>query len=673
LINKGTQYQKLLLLLLFVTCAWFTEAQTIFAQNFEASQTSIPAGWSQQNPAYIPTNQGWKFDTTVHGTLAPYVARHTWYAYVNDVDNNASMMHNQDSLYTPSLNFTGYFHLFISYDVWFYGYYDSIAGDFEVASLAASTDGGHTWTQVDTVGCWGGISQWRTVTYDLSAFGNKPNVILAFTYDDLGHQTSGEAIDNINVYQPILYDAGVTSCWTWFLCKTGSSNIIQGQLYNYGADTIYSMKLKYSVNGGPVKTDNLPSVAIPPLTYYYYSHTIPWVPAVAGTYKIKIWADTLDGHADQNHPNDTLTAYFVVMDTIQRKDPLFEEFMQASCDPCMLATPNLDSVLTNNISIVNPTRYHVSWPGRDFINDVTNAHDANPRADYYNVQGVPDAKIDGIYDVYPGTVSSVDIQNAAALGSPFDITVNTSYSSNNDKYSVTANITAHAAMPKGIRARAVLTVDTMKYQQDQSQEDPPSSFASPIGTGTTPDSYYQYTLNFPNVVEDMMPDSNGTRLAAFAKGQTQVINFSWTKNHPWADSNKVWLYDSVGTHITVFLQNDSTPQGGGGAPTQYVYQSAKASVLLGMENLVIQETYFEIYPNPANSNVNLVFRLAESGMVNIKVYNILGEEIYSLDNGKTSTGLHNVRLNVENLNSGIYFVKLTTDAASSTKKLVIQK
>jgi len=669
--------KKLLLSLSFFACAYSSRAQIIFSENFEASQTSIPAGWKQQLPSYVPKNFGWFFDTIVSGPLGAYIPKHSFYAFVDDADYNYPPVRNRDSLYTPVINLSGYSHVFVSYDVWYYGYYFVNPGDFEVASLAVSTNGGLTWTRADTVGCWGGHSNWRTVVYDLSAYGNNPNVKLAFTYDDLGNNSSGEAIDNVKVYVPLLYDVGVNNSGMWYLCQTGSSNTVQGSLYNFGADTITSMRINYSVNGGATVSENLAALSIPPLQYYNLFYSTMWVPPSAGNYVIKMWADNLNGaNIDQDHINDTLMVNFIVMDTFETKMPLFEEFMQASCGPCMMATPNLDSVLTNNISICNPIRYHCNFPGRDFINEVTQ-NAVGARLNYYGDinggTGIPDARLDGTTDISPWYVGSYDIQNAASFGSPFSITVSSSFNPWNNQYSVTANITAHAAMPAGIKARAVLTVDTIKYKQDQSIENPPSDFAPPIGSGSTADWYYPYVLNYPNVVEDIMPDPNGTRLPAFAKGQTRIINFSWIKNHAWGDSNKVWLYDSLSTTVTVFLENDSTKLAGAGAPTKYVYQSARGSVTTGLQNLSVQETYFDVYPNPASGDINITFRLAETQNIKIELYNLLGEKVNSVDNGKTSSGLHNLQLNTQSLNTGVYFIKLSTEVAATTKKLVIER
>jgi hypothetical protein len=645
-------------------------AQVIFSENFESTGNSMPAGWHQQQAAYIPTNQGWFFNTTIGGIMNAYVPAHTNYAFVNDYDNNSSAAYNRDTLYTPIIDMTGHTSVFISFDYWYYGGFYSSPGDFEIASIAASGDGGVTWTTIDTMGCWE-VSQWRTGLYDLSAFAGNSNVMLAFTYDDLSNQTNAFVVDNINVYAPINYDAGVISTNMFYLCKTNTTHSVTGTLHNYGGATINSMHLKYSVNNGPVQSDFISAISVPALTDYYFTHNISWTPTVSGDYTIKIWADTLNGtNVDQLHTNDTLHAYFVVMDTLQNKNPVLEEFTQASCDPCMHATPNLDSVLFNNQSTCNALRYHVSYPGLDYMNNVTQASAVFPRVNYYGIQGVPDARIDGVTDVYPGWVSSGDLQAARSQGSPFTITVNSAYNSGNHQYTATAYITAHVALPAGLTARAVLTVDTMKYVNDQSDEDPPSVFAPPIGTGTIPDFYYPYTLHFPEVVEDIMPNANGVNLGAFTNGQTQTINFSWTKNHPWASNGNTFLYDSIGWHITVFVQNDGSLQTGWGALPKYIYQSGSDGITTAIVENQTQEASVSVYPNPFSSQTTIAISSPEKiENAELKVFDLLGQEVVSTTFGDDQK----VILSSDKMKSGIYFYQVAQgNKIIATGKMIME-
>jgi len=82
------------------------------------------------------------------------------------------------------------------------------------------------------------------------------------------------------------------------------------------------------------------------------------------------------------------------------------------------------------------------------------------------------------------------------------------------------------------------------------------------------------------------------------------------------------------------------------------------------------------HPNPFNSITNVKFsvpllRGVEGRNVTIKVFDLLGREITTLVNEKLNPGIYEVRLDAENLPSGIYFYRMETERFSSTKKLII--
>jgi len=591
---------------------------------------------------------GWKFgtNTALQSSGLLLGTPHTNFACVNDDKYNTAATLNYDTLYTSSMSFASYSHVFVSFDMYYYQ--GSYGGFSEKATLAVSINGGSSWTTVQTLATGnGGADAWTTPLFDLSAYAGDANVMLAFTYTDGGGWEFGFAIDNVSVFVPNMLDLGVTAQNLPNYEQVNAAHAVSGTIRNFGSTTITSMNLNYSVNGGSAVTDALSSLSIPALTNYNFTHNINWTPTSDGNYTMKIWADNINGSPDQNHANDTLVATFQVIDSIAVKMPLFEEFNQASCDPCAQATPNLDSVLYNSRNICNAIRYHVSWPGTDYMNQVTNTPFVNARVvTYYGVSGVPDAKLDGSIDVYPGSIRTSDIATEAALGSPFKIGLSATYSPSTNTYAVTANIKSFGTIASGLKAQVVLTVDTMTYALNQSTETIP-----------------QYV--FPQVAEDMMPNSNGTTLTAFTPEQTQTVNVSWVKNHPWAANRSAYAYDSTTTHITVFIQNNSG---------KYIYQSATCvpSILLGIkENSSL--SYLDIYPNPATNVATVAFGMKQSENVLITVYNMLGQKVMTENEGVLAQGEHSVKLDASDLSNGIYYVNVITDNNSITKKIIISK
>jgi hypothetical protein len=62
-----------------------------------------------------------------------------------------------------------------------------------------------------------------------------------------------------------------------------------------------------------------------------------------------------------------------------------------------------------------------------------------------------------------------------------------------------------------------------------------------------------------------------------------------------------------------------------------------------------------------------------SGYVTLKVYDILGNEVYTLDASYRKAGYYEASFDAVNLASGVYFYKLVTDRYVSTKKMLLIK
>jgi hypothetical protein len=101
-----------------------------------------------------------------------------------------------------------------------------------------------------------------------------------------------------------------------------------------------------------------------------------------------------------------------------------------------------------------------------------------------------------------------------------------------------------------------------------------------------------------------------------------------------------------------------------------------ADAITGIENedpLPERHTAVSAYPNPFNSSTTISYSLTEQSDVSIVVYNILGEEVCTLEQGVKSTGEHSLVFNSSGLTSGLYFAKLETNKESKGVKLLLLK
>jgi hypothetical protein len=79
------------------------------------------------------------------------------------------------------------------------------------------------------------------------------------------------------------------------------------------------------------------------------------------------------------------------------------------------------------------------------------------------------------------------------------------------------------------------------------------------------------------------------------------------------------------------------------------------------------------YPNPFNPTTNINFSIQQSGLVTLKVFNILGQEVATLVNQNMQPGNYSVDFNASELSSGVFVYQITAGTFTSTKKMMLLK
>lgn len=86
-------------------------------------------------------------------------------------------------------------------------------------------------------------------------------------------------------------------------------------------------------------------------------------------------------------------------------------------------------------------------------------------------------------------------------------------------------------------------------------------------------------------------------------------------------------------------------------------------------NFVLKQNY----PNPFNPSTTIEYSLPQSGIVQLAVYNILGEKIIRLVNEIQKMGTYKINFNASSLASGIYYYQIKYQKTIQTKKMLLIK
>lgn len=150
---------------------------------------------------------------------------------------------------------------------------------------------------------------------------------------------------------------------------------------------------------------------------------------------------------------------------------------------------------------------------------------------------------------------------------------------------------------------------------------------------------------------DNDPGSGGWEVAGTAgatkdntlvrKNTVTMGNISWTESSGTSASDSEW----------VVLDNNT-----------WTYAGSHPHSQLSVDEKPY--TFYNLFPNPTNSGF-VTIKSNQMGVVQAQVFDLLGKEVINII-------VQNERMDVSNLNAGVYIVKLTQNNSSSSKKLIIQ-
>ena len=91
------------------------------------------------------------------------------------------------------------------------------------------------------------------------------------------------------------------------------------------------------------------------------------------------------------------------------------------------------------------------------------------------------------------------------------------------------------------------------------------------------------------------------------------------------------------------------------------------------KNIPVTYEMKQNYPNPFNPETNIEFKLPVESDVTLAIFNIAGEEVACLIEGRLKAGRHSLEWNAGDMPSGIYFCRLQSAGYSEVKKMMLLK
>jgi thiol-disulfide isomerase/thioredoxin len=628
-------------------------AQIVVQEDFSGTTgTALPAGWSKITKA----TTGWK---TNSGTLAStggwaVPAGTGRYAVVDEWNNNED--NDTTRLVTPIFTLSGVTGSWLTYNSYFVKAAYNSGTPVESAYVNISTDGGTTWTVIDTVNI--DASEWQLNSVKLTAYDNMSNLRVAFTYHDGkggNNKLIGLAIDDVKIYVPPAYEMSTIGITPVAGSPTaygvsGGTLALAGKVQNNGTSPITSYKLHYQQGLSPEVVSNITGVNIAPFTSAAVSAPTPLaIPSSLGDYPVSMWVE-LTGDTDAT--NDTAKTTITAVGFMPTKKILAEEGTGTWCGWCPRGAVYMDSMAKthpNNFSLI---AVHNGDPM------VVAAYDSYIGG---KIGGYPSMLIDRREELDPSDLFDVYNNQKDYFGYA-DITL-TDVPAPGFGYSVKATVKPAVDLNGDYRLALVLVEDHVTGTESGYAQ---ANYYS--GGGSGPMGGYESKaskvpaadMEYNHVARMVIPSVTG---AAGSLPATMTAGSNYDYTFTTTIPNLYHRYNN-NMHAVVLLIRNSDG---------VVLNSNNKTVPLGVNNVAASLEGVRIVPNPASDKATVRFTVTENTTANVTVYDMTGRVVFSTTNADYTTGAHTIDINTSNLPAGAYTVKLQTAKGATTQPLSVVK
>ena len=657
-----------------------TEAQTIYSQDFESCTVpALPTGYTNVHIGY--GGMGWQTNSGAinmvsSGSTYATIPAHTIFAVVNDGDIPANYPAKTT---TPAFSLAGTSNVYLSYDACFLGFEVSATARAEKAWVDFSTDGGVTFTTIDTIAATTG---WATRYVQLT--GSTATCKLRFVYTD--NRTSatdtigivGVGIDNIKVYTPPVNSIELTNATPLAgdpsadFAINGGNITFGGTVFNLGSSTITSFTASYKVGTSAAVNTSVTGVSIAPFTSYTFTCTPAYTITSMGTQTSEVYV-TLTG--DTMHSDDTLHNAVNGVNSFPKKRPFFEEPTGTWCGFCVRGIVYMDSIWNehfSDISLVSVHNQNLSVgrvDGMEPENSTTVAYDNYCAS---KIGGFPGLIVDRIFVTPNGADDAFTYYNTLSTWYGFatmGIHVTTAGSS------LTTTVTVQPTMNLSgdYRLELIITEDKVHGTTtafDQHNYYNGGGYGALGGQGvnyvTAPNPipaaqmYYRFVDRY--TVPDVSVSANGV---ASSLPSTMTSGTVYTYSFSPVTIASDWVTNNLRV-IALLIDNN---------PTSNTYNMVLNSIntvgTLGLSNVTAGIDGVRTYPNPAREQANVLFNLNDASDISVTVYDVAGRVVYSVPATSMTSGNQMVTVPVSNFTDGIYNVVIGNDKGFVTDRFTV--
>lgn len=640
-------------------------AQVALSEDFNAlTAPAIPVGWAVDSPS--------TWTSGAPNTIAPNISaagmslntpEHMKAIGVNGQLANANNSTIKSSSFAlPATMTDAYFY----FDLAYFGFrLNADASKKEELFFIVSTDGGATWTTVQTIDANGANNQnngtWSTRAINMSTYIGSTNIKVGFRFKNNGGQLVGAVMDNFRIFSgkdakmAAANGGGHPANGVSYL-QSGTATNVKGTVQNVGTSALTGYVIKYQQGANPAQSYTVTGVNIAPLATADFTHNIPFTPAANQAYPLKVWVEAT---GDANHVNDTANVALMGVPFIPEKKILFEEGTGTWCVWCPRGAVAMEEFADNNpnkaaqvavhngdgMRVTAYDTYMTSLNGGGFPNLVT---------DRTGALTTDPSDIEDLYEAIKDNFGYATL----TMGTP-TVTGTT--------VSVPLTIKPAVDMPN---PRVSLIVTESNVHDSRPGAGPQkNAYANngngPMGGWETKGAVVS-NVNYHFVGRAVSPSPAGEALtlpATLIANTTYNVTLTATLNAEWRPAHLQYIATlGEGTSKVIFNTAFSPlPPLEPGLPTTV------ANVEAGINRATL-------YPNPvADGIATLEIDATASSTLTYNVTDLTGRVVLTGSKTAINSGLNNIQINTAALNSGLYMINFSTEKGNTSIKFQVIK
>lgn len=428
------------------------------------------------------------------------------------------------------------------------------------------------------------------------------------------------------------------------------SVILTTAVTNTGHAPINTIELAYVAGGSVEATAEITGLNIAPLGRQNLAHPVPYV-AELGIHDVEMRVVSVNGQTLPNGENavvNTQISIYDPADAAQRR-PIVEGFSSSTCPPCNAANATFHNLMNSLTPANRPVslKYQLGGPG---TGDPYTTNETEGRAVFYDVTGIPDARIDGnFWSGLTGGINANILNNARNRDGLITFDLEYSVDTTAKTVHITGNLIPSADMIDGTRLMiAIKEASTTKNVKTNGE-----------------------TI-FRDVVKKMINGLSGISLADLKAGESFPIDITYEFKGNYRLPANGLAASRINHDIEHSVENFANllvsawvefPR------EKFVLNAADAELMVSSTDEPTSLTQFTVFPNPVVSEAFLDVNLTEALDCQVMVYDAQGRVVSQVFQGVLQPGQHRLPVSLRDAAAGTYFVHLRSAQGLSIRNL----